>query len=158
MGTTASADQITRWVEELGDHRRRRDAQRELVGAGAIDALLACLRRDDRSVVRSAVEALGELKATEAIEPLLAMLQQGTMSVDVCSALTNITGQHLGIDTRRWREWLAEPAAVELLASGHEKLIRRAEKSLGIEAKGSGDVFRFRLDLVVSKGRISIVA
>jgi len=133
-------------VRELCEPRTRRAARQALVAARAVTPLVQCLHHRNESVVWAAVVALGELRATEAVKPLVGLLEEGTLVIDVCDALTQITGQDFGVDTRRWKKWTAEGGQATS-ASDPTDCVRRAGELLGVEPTGSGTSFRFELSL-----------
>ena len=108
MSDTGNAAEIQVLIEQLADPRGRRAARLALVSVRATGPLMECLDSHNESVVWSAVESLGELRAAEAIEPLVGLLERGRLVFDVAEALTLITGQDFGADSQRWRQWLAE--------------------------------------------------
>ena len=119
MTNSKSSADIPRLVEELHVPWARREARRKLVALGAVEALLECLRADNESVVWAAVESLGELRAQEAVAPLADLMARGVLVLDVCEALTQITGQDFGYRyyepevqrvqaIKRWQVWLVE--------------------------------------------------
>jgi hypothetical protein len=141
-------DQPAQWdqlVEQLYDPRTRRAARQKLVAAKAVQALLGCLDSANESVVWAAVQSLGELKATESIEPLIVLLERGVLVMDVCEALTQITGQDHELDVKAWR--------ATMVKSGHApeldvaECVRRTADYLGVEPTGSGGSYRFKLSL-----------
>jgi hypothetical protein len=142
----SSAD-IPRLVEELHVPWARREARRKLVALGAVDALLECLDADNESVVWSAVESLGELRAQEAVEPLADLLARGVLVLDVCEALTQITGQDFGADAAKWKEWIAGPQKGKPAELDAKDCVRRTAEYLGVEPVGSRRSFRFKLPL-----------
>jgi len=143
-------------VEQLHHPQTRRTARQELVAAKAVEPLLECLGVDNESVVWAAVESLCELKAVEAIGPLLELLEKGTLVLDVCEALRSITGQDFGTDLRRWREWSKTADVAKKPASDMAEIIRRAGGHLGVEPEGSGKSYRLKLSL--PEGRSQKVA
>lgn len=134
-------------VEGLHDPQTRREARRKLVQAGAAVPLLGCLDSTNESVVWSAVESLGEMRAPEAVDPLIALLARGVLVVDVAEALTRITGQDFGADVSKWRDWLAKAGPSAAAGLNVEDCIRRTAAYLGAEPSGSGSSFRFRLSV-----------
>ncbi len=145
---TESNDQrLAELVRELREPRTRRAARQELVAARAVAPLVQCLENRNESVVWAAVESLGELRAAEAVAPLVQLLERGTLTLDVCSALTQITGQDFGIDVKRWREWSAGSGADTAPRLDPTDCVRQAGEFLGVEPTGSGTSFRFKLSL-----------
>lgn len=140
---------IPQLVEQLSNPRTRRGARQGLVAAKAVDALVECLESLNESVVWAAVESLGQLRAAEAVEPLVGLLERGMLSLDVCEALIRITGQDHGLDPKRWR------AAAANLPTGGEleseldvvECVKRTAELLGCEPIGSGKSFQFQLSL-----------
>jgi hypothetical protein len=122
---------------------------------------LECLKADNESVVWAAVESLGELRAGEAVAPLTDLLDRGVLMLDVCEALTMITGQYFGTNVKRWRDWLGEKSTTASPATGPPGLdvadcIRCTGQFLGVEPDGSGNSYRFKL--LLSGGRAQKVA
>jgi hypothetical protein len=139
-------------VEQLDNPQTQRAARHELVAARAVEPLLECLHADNESVVWAAVQSLGELRAAEAVAPLIDLLERGVLMLDVCEALTMITGQYFGTNVSRWREWLGQrppgestPAAAASLDAA--QCIRQTADYLGVQPSGSGDSYRFKLPL-----------
>ena len=162
MSDSQNAAQYIQLVRQLYDPQTQRAARQELVAAGAVGPLLECLKADNESVVWAAVESLGEMQAREAVGPLVDLLDRGVLMLDVCEALTMITGQYFGTNVKRWREWLGEkpvtpsPATASPPgsppATGPPGLdvadcIRRTGQFLGVEPEGSGSSYRFKLSL-----------
>lgn len=166
MNDSQDAEKYRQLVEQLYDSQTQRAARHELVAARAVEPLLECLRADNESVVWAAVESLGELRASQAVGPLIDLLQRGVLMLDVCEALTMITGQYFGTNVNRWREWLggptsASPTPASSPSAGSAGLdvadcIRRTGQYLGVQPAGSGKSFRFKLSL--AKGRMQQVA
>ena len=164
--TSKSLDdqEISRLVEELHSPRTRREARQKLVAARAVGALLKCLESSNESVAWAAVESLGELRAREAVEPLIGMLQRGRLLLDSCEALIQITGQDHGLDARRWRAAVANMPSDNKLDGGEldgseldvGECVRRTAELLGAEPTGSGSTYQFRLSL--PEGRYQKVA
>ena len=136
---------MSQLVEQLSNPRTRRGARQALVAAKAIGPLLECLDSSNESVVWAAVESLGQLRATEAVEPLIGLLERGILAMDVCEALILITGQDHGCDPKRWR------AAAAILPHGSEldvaKCVKKTADLLGCEPTGSDKSFQFQLSL-----------
>ena len=159
--TSKSLDdqEISRLVEELHSPRTRREARQKLVAARAVGALLKCLESSNESVAWAAVESLGELRAREAVEPLIGMIQRGRLLLDSCEALIQITGQDHGLDAKQWRAAVANmPSGGELDAAELDvgECVRRTAELLGAEPTGSGSTYQFRLSL--PEGRYQKVA
>ena len=172
MNDSQSAEKHRQLVQQLYDPQTQRTARHELVAAGAVEPLLECLNSDSESVVWAAVESLGELRASQAVGPLIDLLQRGVLMLDVCEALTMITGQYFGTNVRRWREWLGGPAPKTTSTRASSTLagstpggspgpdvadcVRRTGQFLGVQPAGSGKSYRFKLSL--PKGRMQQVA
>lgn len=156
--------ELSRLVEELQSPRTRRMARQKLVATRAVGTLLQCLESNNESVAWAAVESLGELRAREAIEPLIGMIQRGRLLLDSCEALIQITGQDHGLDAKRWRAAVANlPSGGKLDGSKLDsseldvaECVRRTAEFLGVEPTGSGNTYRFRLSL--PEGRYQKVA
>jgi hypothetical protein len=145
-------------VRQLYDPQTQRTARQELVAARAVEPLLECLQADNESVVWAAVESLGEMRAKEAVGPLVDLLERGVLMLDVCEALTMITGQYFGTNVKRWREWLGGSSPGDSPPSTSAKLdvaecIRRTGEYLGVPPArhrlkgGAGESYQFRLSL-----------
>jgi len=151
MNGSSSPQDHQQWVRELYEPYSRRSARQKLVAARAVEPLLECLDSTNESVVWSAVESLGELRAPEAIAPLVGLLERGRLTLDVCEALTRITGQQFGADVPAWRRWLEQSGGAAAPALDFPRCIEQTAAYLGAEPRGSGDAFRFKLAL--SEGR-----
>jgi hypothetical protein len=141
-------------VEQLGHPQTRRAARQKLVAARAVGPLLECLDSRNESVVWAAVQSLGELRAKEAVEPLVGLLDRSTLVFDVCEALLQITGSNFGTDVKRWRESLesaADPAKLDVA-----ECVARTADYLGVTPTGSGASYQFQLPL--PEGRSQKVA
>lgn len=147
MNESPGTGEYRQLVEQLGDPQSRRAARQKLVAAGAVGPLLECLGSTNESVVWAAVESLGELRAAEAVHPLVDLLARGRLAVDICEALTRITGQDFGADIKQWRAWLQKRDAGEPPGLNVAECIRRTAEYLGAEPGGSGDSYRFKLAL-----------
>ncbi len=134
------------WVRQLYDPSTRRTARRNLIAVGAVQPLLGCLDSPNESVVWSAVESLGELRSKEAIEPLIGLLERGVLILDVCEALTRITGKDFGADVSRWKKALGEPGK---LTEGLDIVdcVRKTSELLGVHPTGSGETYIFKLSV-----------
>ena len=134
-------------VEQLYHPQTRRIARQKLVAAGAVAPLLECLDSPNESVVWAAVESLGELRATEAVAPLVELLSRGRLVLDVCEALSRISGQDFGADVGKWRKWSEEHTAGETEGLNISECLQRTAEYLGVEPSGSDNSFRFKLGL-----------
>jgi hypothetical protein len=134
-------------IQELHDPRLRRAARQKLVAARAVEPLLECLKATNESVVWAAVESLQELRAREAVEPLVELLERGVLAVDVCEALTAITGNSFGADARKWRDWLRQSGPAAAAEFNAAECLRRTGELLGVEPAVSGNSYLFRLSL-----------
>lgn len=129
----------------MSDPRTRRRARHKLVAARAVGPLVECLASGNESVAWAAVESLGELRAREAIEPLIGMVERGNLALDAAEALTRITGQDHGTDAERWRA-----AAANLCGGGELDVaacVKQTAELLGVESTGGGAAYQFRLAL-----------
>ncbi len=134
-------------IQQLRSPQTRRTARQRLVAARAVEPLLSCLDSHNESVVWAAVESLGELRTPEAVKPLIELLARGVLVLDVCDALTRITGQYLGADADAWREWLGshdESAPAELDV---DDCLARTGEYLGVEPTGADKSYQFTLSL-----------
>jgi len=147
MSQPASAGQLRQWVEQLQEPATRRAARQRLVAARAAEPLLACLESTNESVVWAAVESLGEMRAVEAVGPLVDLLEKGCLVVDVCEALRRITGRDFGSDVARWRKWLQSSDQAARPQLDVAECVGRTAQLLGVEPGGSGDQRQFRLSL-----------
>ncbi len=147
MSEAASSEELRQWVEQLQEPATRRRARQKLVAARAVEPLLGCLDSTNESVVWAAVESLGEMRAAQAVGPLVDLLENGRLALDVCEALRRITGQDFGTDAARWRKWLekSHPAAHPQLDV--DECVGRTAQLLGVEPSGSGNSRQFRLSL-----------
>ncbi|HBO44284.1 MAG TPA: hypothetical protein DD670_10205 [Planctomycetaceae bacterium] len=136
---------VTQWVEQLHWPQTRRVARQKLVAARAVDCLLDCLQSTNESVVWAAVVSLGELRAPEAVEPLIDLLERGVLEMDVGESLAQITGKNAGTDARQWRSVLGSTAVANTLNVAD--CVSRTADYLGVEAVGSGESYRFKLPL-----------
>ncbi|MFW5693469.1 MAG: HEAT repeat domain-containing protein [Thermoguttaceae bacterium] len=134
-------------VEQLFDPQTRRAARMRLVRAGAVGPLLECLDSTNDAVVWAAVESLGELRAPEAVEPLLDLLARDVLAASVGEALARITRQDFGRDVARWRKWIAANRGNVAPELDIEECIGATARYLGVEAAGSGKSRRFKLSL-----------
>ncbi len=78
-----------------------------LIGDGSVDPLIGVLQ-DKKSISRGdAAWALGNIKNTKAVEPLISALGEGdpVLSKDAHNALKKISGKEFGPDPKEWREW-----------------------------------------------------
>lgn|GEM_PF-2493971 len=158
--TTSDQNQIAQWVEELKTPRMRRAARRNLVRVSAVDALLECLDSPNESVVWAAIESLQELKAKEAVEPLLALLGRGVLVSDTIDALVTITGQNFGFYVQKWIAWgkstgqikgdVGSGAAVTFDLS---EMIEQTADLLGSEAEEIRGGYKFRVSLADNRSQ-----
>lgn len=132
------------WVQQLYDPSTRRTARRNLIATRAVQPLLECLNSPNESVLWSAVQSLGELRAKEAVEPLVGLLDRGVLILDVCEALTLITGKDFGADATRWKKALGEPGK---LTEGLDvvECVRKTSELIGVRPAGSGENYTFKL-------------
>ena len=75
-----------------------------------MNSLIATLKDEEWLVRRYAARSLGELRATRAIKPLINALDDEGFRATAAAAkaLRKITGQDLGLDPEKWREWWEE--------------------------------------------------
>jgi hypothetical protein len=152
MKNSAAATDYDQLIEQLYEPETRRAARQKLVREGAVEPLLGCLKKREESVVWAAVKSLGDLRAEEAVEPLIGLLEHGVLLLDVCEALTAITGQYFGSNPERWREWLnsskkAAKSRESVPGLYVAECIRATGEYLGVKPTGSGKSFRFKLSL-----------
>lgn len=134
-------------VQQLYEPRTRRAARQKLVAARALEPLLECLKATNESVVWAAVESLGEMRAKEAVGPLIDLLQQGVLVLDVSEALSRITGQDFAAEVKRWRQWISRPDTEGPARLDAAECVRHTAEYLGVEPTGSGKTYRFKLSL-----------
>ncbi len=157
MSDSSKAAEYQELVRQLEEPWSRRTARKKLVAAKAVEPLLQCLGSKNESVVWAAIESLGELKAPEAVEPLIDLLEKGTLTLDVAQALTMITGEYLGANVGKWRQWLGGPTpddqtAGDQTAGARPKMnlaecIRKTGDYLGVKPTGSGKSYQFKLSV-----------
>ena len=156
MSDSQPTDQHAQLVRELYEPWSRRSARQKLVAARAVQPLLECLRAKNESVIWVAISSLAELEATEAIEPLVELLEQGTLTLLVADALKSIAGQDFGADAKKWRQWLTDSGTLVKPSFDAPECIRQTADYLGIEPQGSDNSYRFKLSL--ADGRTQKVA
>lgn len=73
-----------------------------------VAGIAGLLNDRDEDVMRSAVEALGRIKAMEGADPLAPLLDHTSLTVrkSVVWSLQEISGQKFGMDAGAWRRWL----------------------------------------------------
>ncbi|MBN2474772.1 MAG: hypothetical protein JXB62_09200 [Pirellulales bacterium] len=147
MTDPPKAAQYDQWVRQLEDPWSRRVARKQLVAARAVGSLLECLQSSNESVVWAAIQSLGELQATEAVAPLVDLLEQGTLTLDVAQALTAITGEYFGANAAQWRQWLGRSPAAGPPQADTAECIRQTAGYLGAEVSGSDKSYVFKLSL-----------
>ncbi|NQT40243.1 MAG: HEAT repeat domain-containing protein [Planctomycetes bacterium] len=147
VNDSIESSELSELVAQLSDPHARRTARQRLVALGAVDTLLTCLESSNESVVWAAVTSLGELQAIEAAGPLLDLLQGGPLTLDVCEALTLISGQDFGADVKQWRKWLDTIDKGKLPGLDVQQCVLRTGELLGAEPAGSGNSYRFKLSL-----------
>lgn len=77
------------------------------IGKAAVEPLIAILTHPDETVRDRAVSALGEIKDSRAIQPLLTVMKSKDRNFQwlVAEALTKITGKFFSDDLRKWQNW-----------------------------------------------------
>jgi HEAT repeat protein len=90
--------------EDVGESAA--DALAEIKGP-AVEPLVVALKDENPDVRWWAASVLGKIKDARAVEPLLGVLQDQDPKVrqKAAAALQALTGQDLGEDVDRWREW-----------------------------------------------------
>lgn len=141
-----SAD-IRALVGQLLDPQTRRIARQKLVAARAVDALLQCLTSTNESIVWAAVQSLEEMRATDAVGPLVELMSKGVLVVDVAEALTKITGQKFGGDLAGWQKWVGDSGHSAAAELDVDQCIAHTAEYLGVKPSGSGDSYRFKVTL-----------
>ncbi len=147
MTSSGRNEKWDRLVADLQEPRTRRGARQKLVAAGAVEPLLECLDSLNPSVVWAAVVSLGELRAPQAVGPLLDLLEREVLVVDVCEALTRITGHDFGMDAGKWRQALRDHPETPPPPLDRAHLVARTGDLLGTEASSGNGGYRFRLSL-----------
>ena len=155
MADSSSTENFRDLVERLHHPQTRRAARQELLRARAVEPLLDCLQSPNESVVWAAVASLGELRASEAVEALLSLLERGVLVVDVTEALNSITGQDFGGNVSQWRRWLRKSGGQSVGLDLGQCVAQTAEY-LGVEPSRKNNSFRFKLAL--PEGRFQKVA
>ena len=77
-------------------------------GEAATGDVLPLLQDRNESVRWSAIKILSEIGDTQAVAPLIALVEQSKNATDAVNALRAITGQGLGNDPAEWRNWLMQ--------------------------------------------------
>ena len=155
--TPVSAENLKQWVDDLSDFDKRRQARQNLISAGAVDTLVACLRSENESVAWAAVQSLAEMKAQKAVEPLISMLELDILPYDVAEALMRITGCNYGISGSRWRAWFDEThqTVAEVIPENEvfsvDACVKETSELLGVTPDGGGNAYQFLLSLPSSR-------
>lgn len=159
MSGSQDLAEIRTLVDRLGDPATRRAARQQLVRLRAVDGLVECLRSHNESVVWAAIQSLAELRAREALPPLVDLLERGILTTDVVEALQQISGEEFGADARKWRAWLgvAPTAASEGKPADLAELVRAAGELLGAAPQGLGRSFTFRLSQPDGRSQVARV-
>jgi hypothetical protein len=147
MSDPAAMAEYHSLVEQLYDPQTRRVARQKLVRAGAVGALLECLNSPNESVVWAAIESLSELRAAEAVRPLVELLARGVLPLDVGDALLRITGQNFNGDVRLWRQWLEATDGTPSRGLDVAACIQSCGQFLGVQPSGSDNSYQFKLSL-----------
>ena len=105
-------------VEQLGHPQTRRVARQRLVAGGAVGPLLECLGSANESVVWSAVQSLGELRAAEAVLRKNLSIPAGALAIRDVGGKPNF----VMVDTM-----LAAVVTPSTLAKRIENIARRAD-------------------------------
>ncbi len=134
-------------VDQLYDPHTRRSARQKLVRARAVGPLLDCLKSPNESVMWAAIESLGELRATEAVGPLIELLARGVLAFDVGEALLRITGQKFDGDVQAWQKWFAKTGGKTRVELDAAECIQLTAQYLGVKPSGSGKSYRLKLSL-----------
>jgi len=71
----------------------------------AVTALMEALKDNDPNVRQEAAYALGKMKSMRSVPALIEALQTYGKDSDAAPALSKITLQHLGDDSKKWQEW-----------------------------------------------------
>lgn len=143
-------------VQQLYDPRTRRAARQKLVRAEAVEPLLECLNAREESIIWAAIKSLGEIRAGQAVGPLVDLLERDVLVLDVCDALTTITGQYFGTNVKRWREWIDSSHDSGSTGPDVDDCVSCTGQYLGVRPTGSGKSYRFKLSL--PNGRTQRVA
>ncbi|NQU39903.1 MAG: HEAT repeat domain-containing protein [Lentisphaerae bacterium] len=114
-------------------------------GEGCLEAVLPLLHDRNESVRWSAIRILTEVGDERAIAPLVGVLERGKSTTDALNALTTISDQDFGADTKAWRAWLLEDPELRSTASdgilSNESLLVAAIEGLPITLSGEGDTY-----------------
>ena len=143
----ANSQQIRQWIAELDEPQTRRGARYKLVAARAVDAFLECLDSTNESVVWAAIQSLGEMRAPEAIGPLVKLLDRDVLVLDVIESLARITGKDFGLDASAWKRWSQEDTCADSAEQVREELLRDALALVGGKLRGSGKTYEFAVSL-----------
>lgn len=141
-------------VKALRSFRTRKLAMEQLIdlGEAGVPALVDALDERNEGMRWAAIRCLGEMGAEEAVEGLVARLDNPRDCETVCWALGRITGRDFGGDVEKWRQWSGKAADAEAPAGPGEDmdnstLLREALRGLKAEAKSHGRSCRVRLEL-----------
>ena len=79
---------------------------------------IALLGDPSRQVRQSAIRALGTVRSTDSVGPLVARLQkeEGVLQADIADALAKLTGREFGLHADLWAQWWSgiDPAHYEI--------------------------------------------
>ena len=114
-------------------------------GEGCIDVILPLLHDRNESVRWSAIRILTEIGDGRAIAPLVGVIERGKNVTAALNALTTISDQDFGSDTKAWRAWLLEDPDLRATASegilSNEALVTAAIEGLPATISGDGDAY-----------------
>jgi hypothetical protein len=147
MSYSEESGDLAELVQKLHEPWSRRAARQKLVAARAVGTLLDCLDSTNESVVWAAIQSLGELRATEAVGPLVDLLERKVLILDVAEALSTITGEEFGADADLWRKWIGAPVDKSPAPADHHECMRRTGELLGAEPSGKDTSYRFTLSM-----------
>ncbi|HHT9120077.1 MAG TPA: HEAT repeat domain-containing protein [Candidatus Hypogeohydataceae bacterium YC41] len=107
LGKIKDSRAVEPLIDAFRDERVEREATFSLaeIGKPAVEPLIATLKDGDSHVRQNAAEALGRIKDTSAVEPLIAALKQDYLRASAAWALWMITGEDFGEDSKKWQEW-----------------------------------------------------
>jgi len=140
--------EIRRLVSQLADFSRRCEARRRLLLAGkpAVAPLSEALDSPIEGGAWAAARTLGQLRAEEAVEPLVEALSNDSARGAALEALRNITGRDYGEDAEAWRNAGLAAGARSAAAVSDEELARAlSSETVRYESSSGGYTFTCRL-------------
>jgi hypothetical protein len=107
-------------------------------GETSVDAALELLHDRNDGVRWSAIRILSEIGDARAVDPLIALIERGSNTVDAADALKALTGQDHGEDTNAWRNAVSGDENSDTGGSD-AMLIRAAINDLPVALSGGSD-------------------